>query len=209
MSIVHEHLLPCPFCGGKAELHEIRSEAPDYPFGAKVECADCQVKRFALATTQKDAAEKAIEDWSQRLPLPEEYKVRLAHIQLRHNGITRDPASPGTSFQGALMGIKSETSLLRACIQCPLCQRWVSLTHLITDIDNWLNCGFTVRMCNRATYESLSPFYRKSPMEMEEGDYGHDRKCRLFRLPKEGSYGDFGVDRVPLDEFVTPTKDNP
>ncbi len=115
--------------------------------------------------------------------------------------ITRDPASPGISFQGALMGVKSETSLLFACIQCPLCQRWVSWTRLITDIEQWLNCGFVVRMCNEATFKSLGSL-GKHPLEMSEGDYGHERTCRLFRKPREGSYGDFGVDQVRVEEFV-------
>lgn len=138
-----------------------------------------------------------------------EYRVRLADIQIRHNGITKDPDEPGISQQGAMMGLKSETSLLYACIQCPLCLRWVSWTRLITDIDNWLNCGFIVRMCNRETMMTLSPFYRKHPLEMKEKDFGHERgslikpKCRLYRPIEEGSYGDFGVDQVPITEFIT------
>ncbi len=131
-----------------------------------------------------------------------DYSVRLADIQLRHNGIKTDPKSPGFSFQGSLMGLKSETSLLIACIQCPLCERWVSWTRLITDIDNWLNCGFIVRMCNHDTFKTLSPWFRKGPLDCEEGDYGHAKTCRLFREPN-GGYGDVGVDKIEIEEFTS------
>ena len=58
-------LLPCPFCGGKAELDSYEN-APPHTDSFRVECPDCEATFDYL-----DTLEKAIAAWNRRTPVPE------------------------------------------------------------------------------------------------------------------------------------------
>jgi hypothetical protein len=152
--------------------------------------------------TLREALLLAAKAWVRAGSVPatnvETLKVRLSDVVTRHSGIRRstDPEEQGPSFQGALTGQKTETSQCYACIQCPLCQRWCSWTRHITDIDQYLNAGYIVRMANRATAIALGA------IDHLKVGYGHLPTCRLWRDPSVGGYGEPADRFDPISELV-------
>ena len=71
-------LLPCPFCGGEAELRE--GEECAY-----VQCLDVKAHRGPFVDGDNNAAAEAVEMWNYRVPLPvaPAREVNVADTELR------------------------------------------------------------------------------------------------------------------------------
>src|SRR5690606_22731887 len=69
MMSTHEKLLPCPFCGGEAEIHDIGN---DLKKSRKTEivCTQCHVKKVVAAIHNPLSWTRAtaIEEWNRRTP---------------------------------------------------------------------------------------------------------------------------------------------
>lgn len=68
-TVKHTPLLPCPMCGGKAEIWRAHPENPKR--GAWIACVD----RCLVLTKEYDADEKAIAAWNRRSPDPVREKL--------------------------------------------------------------------------------------------------------------------------------------
>ena len=64
-------LLPCPFCGGKAVLHEYKD---DYGSEHIVECVDCDAR---ITTGTRGVT---IEQWNSRTATQSDKKVIVEHV---------------------------------------------------------------------------------------------------------------------------------
>ena len=64
-----ELLLPCPFCGGKAEMHHTEAYSDDYgyvPDSWWVSCENISRCRMIVQTCVSQSKEKAIKVWNTR-----------------------------------------------------------------------------------------------------------------------------------------------
>jgi Lar family restriction alleviation protein len=61
-------LKPCPFCGGKAELHLFQMHAEDEPYAASISCPECGVNGAEeWMVDGKDFKQRAIKKWNRRM----------------------------------------------------------------------------------------------------------------------------------------------
>lgn len=62
-----DELLPCPFCGGAAELNEHEEVTFTGSYTANCSCDDCDIITNAgFGNTKNEAAQKAIKIWNTR-----------------------------------------------------------------------------------------------------------------------------------------------
>ena len=63
-----EELKPCPFCGGKAELHLIQMYEGDEPYAVNIRCPECGVNGAEeWKVDGKDFKQRAVKKWNKRV----------------------------------------------------------------------------------------------------------------------------------------------
>jgi len=77
-------LLPCPFCGGKAELEKFPSSLKDRCW--QIDCVENERCKCSVSTCALSSKEEAIAAWNTRAT-PHAEAVRVMHNPIKHAAI--------------------------------------------------------------------------------------------------------------------------